>query len=463
MHKTKLQNTLFFLAIVSLSLIVGFSFFTFPSSDDFSLYMDLSKCSVFEHAGNMYHNWDGRSLSIPALMQYTLLKYCTSQVSTFVWALIFIFNAFLLLKILLFELDVSVKSNKQLLVLWGFTAITLWLGFHGHISQTVYWSTGGIYIMASSFALAWIYCLLKFLKSNTKQHLSKQILLFVLSIIAGTLSQNLITALIVFLGICFLLQSVDNRKLGLFVVVFVGLLVGASILLSAQGNYNRASLGPNTLQLHPWKMVYHSVYTLAYYCYKSIVLVFLSGVFAVLLFQDVGVNGKSNYISNPTKWNIFLQLLANGKWLIVALATLLIFIVVPDFVSSRTAIFFMFFIVLFIVTAIHWFAQNTRLNNFLKRFANERLKQKVMLTTFIVFIALISYHYYAANLINAELTERKKQLLNPVNRGKDVCVAAIQFPIPFSLKFDDIKADSTFWINSSVAKYYGLRTVRLCK
>jgi len=460
MKSLKLHNSLFILSIVSLSLIVGLSFFTFPSSDDFSLYMDLSKCSVFEHAGNMYHNWDGRSLSIPALLQYTLLKYCSAQGSTFVWSLSFIFNAFLLLKIILLECAIEIKSKKQLVIFWGYLAITLWLGFYSHISQTVYWSTGGIYSMASSFALAWIYLFLTVVTSTTKQPLAKYLLLIVLSVIAGTLSQNLVPALLVFVGYAFISKS-SIRKNSL--LVFFSILIGACFLYAAPGNYNRASLGPNTLQLQAWKMFYHSAYALTYYEYKSIVLVCLTLAFAfVLLPNDIAIRER-NVITKATKWNYFLQIMAKSKWLIIALSTLLIFIVVPDFVSSRTAIFFMFFIVMFIVTTFHWFAKNAWLNTFVQRFNTDHLKQKIKLGAFIAFIAIILLHNYAATHIKSELAVRNKQLQNPANRGKDLCVSAIKTAIPFSLKFDDIKADSTFWINSCVAKYYGLRTVRLCK
>jgi len=460
MKSLKLQNTLFFLSIVSLSLIVGLSFFTFPSSDDFSLYMDLSKCSVFEHAGNMYHNWDGRSLSIPALLQYSLLKYSSAQCSTFVWSLSFILNAFLLLKIIFLECAIEIKSKKQIVIFWGYLAITLWVGFYSHSSQTVYWSTGGIYSMASSFALAWIYLFLNVVKSTTKQTLAKYILLFVLSVIAGTLSQNLVPALFVFVGYVFMLQS-NNRKISL--LVFFSILIGACLLYAAPGNYNRASLGPNTMQLLQWKMFYHSAYALAYYGYISIVLVCLTLVYAFVLLPNSIAIKDSNVTTKATKWNYFLQILANCKWLIIALSTLLIFIFVPDFVSSRTAIFFMFFIVLFIVTGIHWLAKFAWFNAFLQSLNKGYLKQIIMLGAFIAFIAIILSHYYAASCIKSELSVRNKQLENPTNRGKDLCIPAFKTAIPFSLKFDDIKADSTFWINGCVAKYYGLHTVRLCK
>ena len=149
-------------------------------------------------------------------------------------------------------------------------------------------------------------------------------------------------------------------------------------------------------------------------------------------------------------------MILKNKWLWMAISTLLIFFLIPDFVSARTSIYFMFFVFLFVFSVVYVLLVSNKI-----KVINKNIFSKLLILFFSIHLIVLFYHYYAAIKIGQELSQREKYCLNQKNKWKDITVSPIKQYIPFALKFDDISTDRNFWINKTVARYYGLNSIRI--
>ena len=486
MHYPKAEKGLLFLSLLSILSIIGLSYFTWPSSDDFSLYYDLSKTSVIDFMLTSYSHWDGRSLSVGSFVQKFLLKYCSAQVTIFIWSLCFVLNAFVLTKIIAHELKDRVTiSLQQSFILSALVAVILWLGSYAHLSQTVYWATGGFYTFTNLMSSLWILLYYKLFEIDFRAYKRRMlyavfVAVFIGSILVSSMSYNLVPAILV-LSIIIAINKYNlstwKKQIGwLLGFVFLGYVIGTIIMYAAPGSFNRAQYGPNTFQFSLFKMLYHFVYVLVFYLHVSIPLILLSAVGSFVVYSSFAneysyslskrrfdkLNNQSINLKRNYNLSSFLLLLEKSKWLLAALATIVPFVAVPDFVSYRTSIFFMSYLMLFMVITMFPFVSKLLIHETNKKQNDtpKKIAKIALVTLFCVQVTIIAVHSYMAVNIKKQLTERYDFVQRPENKGKDIIVSPIKGYVPFSLRFDDISKDSSYWINHGVCLYYGVRSVR---
>lgn len=436
-----------FLSIISVAGIFALCFFANFSSDDYCYKQILKEHSVFETAFQQYFTWDGRSLSIPALIQLTALKYFPPWLITFIWALFFAGTGIIICKIISLE-NPLFGQGPGFIVSTGILSVVLWTGMWKLIPDVVYWPTGGGYSVAVFMGMLWLYIYTKRIRQgnfNSKTY----ILIFFLSLILGINSHNFLTGIIIFclIEIIHGFFIIKNTRAVLFTFcALTGIMIASSVVFLAPGNLYRldAVSGPE----FSLGLFYNFCLVLARYIYWFALL------FALLIFliwlsgNNFFENIKSFFLSFFKKQS-FAEFIYENKYFLSGLSTLLVFAAIPSFAVPRTGIFFGCFIVIYIFQKM-WKAPWSNLS---RKF----LSGAVFLL--MIFIFIISLQLFKANSLNILKNEREIKLIQ--QKGEDVAVSSINDQnIPLAFTFTDISPDTSYWVNRCVAKYYGLKTVR---
>jgi len=471
-------NLLNILALMSLFVIILLAYFTWGWADDFSNSNVLREKTPLQFAINIFNNWDGRGLT-QGLILGIFLKYLPFQVINMIWAISFVGSAFLIGEILSLEIP-SLKNNKILRT--AIIAVALWVGFIPHISETVYWSTGGYYIFAGALGLVWTYEFIKFQKNksnfNFKKNFPFLLLLFFLSIVIGMLTHNLSTGLLA-LGAALLFSTYLKEQTGklsfwMNSTATMGVFVGLLIISFAPGNFIRSKAGAHSFSNDPIYLISSIREGLNYYLNLSNFLI-LFGLFSTVLLIylayyksrelkkvfNIELKSKITLQLDKTVWaNLFFRL----KFLIAALGTLIPFIAVPDFRNPRTSIYFMIFLLIFIFSFLIQFISNRFLVLKSDSLSNKRISFFFFLPTvgfLILFLSLIYSHINQTRFILKQVDARKTLLQKESSKGRDIIVEPIVGTIPFSIRFNDVSPDPDYWINYNVAKYYNLKSIKL--
>lgn len=442
------------LSIASLAGIVLLSIFTWFSADDLCNLNELARYSVPKMAWLQYMNWDGRSLSIAAFVQLSILKYLSPQVATFCWATSFVGVAVLILKIVRIENPLFCNRQNKLIAT-AVIAATAWLGLWKMIPDIIYWPTGGSYSFMNLIGLFWLSVFLADLKAKRFGSGRCTFILF-LSFICGNNSHNFIIGLLVIVFIELAHHWFLNKDKVAAVYIsyaLAGLLVAACIVFLAPGNSTRLSV-----------ISYHGISSRFLYFYLLVLTKYgywLMSLFALCVYV-AWISGskifflKEHFIHRIKEflnsiWNkkSLIIILHQHKFLFAAMATITVFFATSYFATPRTGIFFATFLL------IYFFQQGWKeawgMNS--RRF---RYGSVFFLS---LFICVIAFQMMKANAVKQQLSTR--ELLYEKNKGMDVAVTPVpKSSIPFAFLFVDISADSSYWVNRCVALHYELKTVR---
>lgn len=465
------NNLLWMMGAIVIISVLALSCVTWRWADDFSLYNDLKNhYSVFEKMWHNYTHWDGRALSVGHFLTSVFTKYFPPEPTIFIWAFSFVMSALIFVKILLQEIGDKNLSVKESIILTALIVCVLWLGMGLHISETIYWVSGGFYTFSNFLGLTWVYYLNKIQKAEHCRHRLRIALpLFVFSLITGMSSQNLSTALLVFLGLTWLQDRMfsEGKKEVLYIAAALGLIAGTALLFLAPGNFIRAAYGSNSFALSPETLFINYLRVLIYYVNWSGGLLILS-IMAAWLISHMGQYVRKIHLHREIRdlklSQVISELFGTFKYLFAALATIVPFIMVPTFAFSyRTSIFFMTFLSLFVVLFINWLNvfsyENAKFSSFLQPIA-----KMLLLCLFVAQIGLIIVHFQDGFRIKGKILERESYLQKPELKNTDVVLPPLETGhVPFSLRFGDIGSDQNNWVNLSVAKFYNLKSIRIGK
>lgn len=439
------------LSLLSLAAIAGLCFFSWYSGDDICYRNELIRYAVIDKAWLQYLHWDGRSLGIASLLQLFCLKYFPAPLTTFVWVCCFTAAAWMILKIVRLELPSSGLNVSPAEV--GMLTAILWAGLWKLVPDILYWSTGGWYCMMGLLGLFWIYFYRRSL--NEKRFSGWQnFLIFLVSLVCGNNSHNLVTAMLV-LGLIELFYAgiiLDNRKAVICMsAACAGLLISGSFVLFAPGNFER-------LQAISWQGFDSSfagnlILVFERYCYWL-------GSLVVLLAFLIWLCDKKVFMEPGTYWprltnsfgmfrnkKAFAESLYRNKYVWTAFATISVFSATSFFAVPRTAFFFAVFIVIAILIK--------------KKIVLGEMKSRRFVTGmnifFAAFLCVAIFEAVKVNSLKDELNKREF-LSEPVT---DVIVDEIpSAKIPFAFTFVDISSDTAYWVNRCAALYHGHKTIR---
>lgn len=471
---TVLSSILVIISIISISL------FTWQKIDDFSMLNGISKLGIFQHIINRYFSWDGRALTLGAI-QALFLKYLPIEIINLIWIICLIFTALISFKIFLYLLKLENKLYKTdyIIGIAIFTAI-LWYGFKNHISETVYWATGGVYSFALLLATFWLYLWITFFSIKLKINILIKIFFYLFTVYVGALTENLSCSLLVFIGIEMLKFILINNYIIARRIILLGtlLIIGLLIIILSPGNFVRSEYGLHSFTLSLASMTINFIRTLLIYIRLSIPLFIILLISVPLTLTLVKYKSKQEYknvirIKIPTKFyiiinrktikRVLLYLLVQFQYFVAALASLFPFILLPDFVTPRTSIYFMAFIFFWVYFQILPYI----LPKILKPITNNRLSHNIHIhylwfTAFLscIFVIAIS-HIISLYWIKEKVLARETKIKAYSHKNVDVITYPIdKTGLPFSYTFEDISNDKNNWINHAVEIYYKLKSIR---
>jgi hypothetical protein len=340
-------------ALACFCLILLLNVYTFYNGgDDYYFISDLQKVGVLQNCINGYNNWDGRYLALGAFVQGMSLLYLPIELATFFWNLAFLSSGIILYYVIQLESQKPhLVFNLKPILLFVFP-ILLWIGSYKHIAETIYWGTGGVYSFDLLLGAIWVIGFLKFQKNN--YNLILKIIFILFSLIVGASTQNLAIALITLVLISIIIDFLknNNSKASFNLLLLLILIIGLLFITLAPGNQLRINevkkiAKPDLTLLY---FAENFARTLFLYLKWSLVLIILSifSSFAISFSSEGEVFFYNLEINLKTKTG-WADLIADFKWLLVAISTITPFLTIPEVVSPRTAIYFMFFIMIFVI------------------------------------------------------------------------------------------------------------------
>lgn len=458
------------ISILIIASIISIAFFTWPKADDISLLLQIKERGIFQHIVKSYYSWDGRVITL-GIIQSIFIKYLPVEITNAIWASCLVLTAFVSLKIFVYLSAVINKFTSSSYVIGTavFSSI-FWYGYKNHISDTVYWATGGIYIISLLFTVLWLYLWFTIFSFTKTIRPLPRMLFYLFTIYVGALSQNLSTAILAFVGMemlhAILTKNVSRVKNT--VVIIILLLMGLFIIVLAPGNFIRSAYGKNSFIVDPHTL-FSTVSTILLYHIRQSIPLFLLTILSLPLVTIYYLRASNQkikkqitiYLTN----NHMITIVKVTRFLPASLASIVPFVFVPDFLSPRATIYFMTFFVFWIYFDI--------IPLFLKHIAEPAPKRHIQkhnwpyicIIVFLISIFSITLsHIIALYQIKKDILKREKIIMSYANKNMDVITYPIETStLPFSYIFSDITTDQNHWINHTVAKSYNIKSIRALK
>lgn len=445
--KTK-EMTLRILGFLSIALILSLNLHTFYWADDYAILNEIKEFGIFKRCLNGYFTWDGRYMTPAAFLQGAFLNYLPVPLITFIWNSCFLVSGYILYLLIKQETESKIKSYWSFIIIIGF-----WLGSYRHIGQTVYWATGGVYSFNLLLGALWILGFNHIQKSNNLlEHIAFVFFTIVVSLTTQNLTLGLITLLV--LSLCLSYFKSDKKNMKYNIVLLLIFLAGTIFLSSAPGNFVRMKEinGANFSNITLLVLLKNFAFIIFTYLKFSFILSIMAFIIGISSFGfKMNVNLKS-VVFFPNSKEKIIRFIAIYKYLLAAVSTVLPFITMPEVLSTRTAIYFMFFFFAFVVI------YTERL--FVSKPENKVLPQ--MAVYGLIYTALVffgAYNFIKGTRLKEEITKREELLKQ--SKSKTVSVKVIEENMK-SYCFDirDYK-DSEDWALKAQEAYFGIQKINL--
>lgn len=442
------------LLVITLILLLNLN--TFYWADDYAILNEINDLGIYQRCLHGYYVWDGRYLTPAAFLQGAFLKTLPVELITLFWNCSFLASGILLFYIIKEETNDKNGSSSKIYMPF-LVAVIFWLGSYKHIGQTIYWATGGVYSFNLLLGAVW---LLLFYKVQNTNQLKSRIGFTILTIFIGLTTQNLTIGLITFLLLTIINNFLKNEKKNIiFNVILLLIIIGGTLFLSlAPGNFVRAEEINNSAfrDITLWMLVRNTAFALATYLLFSFFLIILSVLAAIVYFFKSGTplaQVLNKLIFIPKTKEQCIAFIATYKYLIVALSTILPFVTMPEVVSARTAIYFMFFLVIFIFKFIH---QLTVTELTMK---DSSISSAITYTLFLAAFCFILYNFQKGVTLKTEITKREQLLKN--SKNKVVSIKKIDENLKsYCYDFRDFRGDDD-WAVDAQKIYFGCSEIRI--
>ncbi|HSD14726.1 MAG TPA: DUF6056 family protein [Flavobacterium sp.] len=402
------------IGLLIISMILALNFNTFYWADDYAILNEINEFGIFKRCIQGYYTWDGRYLTPAAFLQGAFLEMLPVEMITLLWN-----GCFLLSGIILFFIIKEETKNKFIgsakIHLSLLIAITFWLGSYTHIGQTIYWATGGVYSFNLLLGAIWLFLFYSIQKTNL---LGSKIGFLLFTILIGLTTQNLTIGFMTLLLLTILYDFLRKEKSNIrFNALLLLIIISGTIFLSAApGNFlrikeinNNAAIEGVTL----WIIIKNFLFALATYLKLSfflMLLVFSAGFVYVYQSGNKVSATIQNIIFIPKTKEQLITFVDTYKYLLVALSTILPFITMPEVVSPRTAIYFMFFLFLFIfkfISNLTLISSNTK---------ESQSSNIIVYAVYFTAFCFIAYNFNKGTVLKKEITKRELVLKNSKNK-----------------------------------------------
>lgn len=451
-RNTFLSITGFLLIVLILLLNLN----TFHWADDYAILNEINDLGIYQRCVHGYYVWDGRYLTPAAFLQGAFLKTLPVEIITLFWNCCFLLSGILLFYIIQEETNYKIGSSTKVYMPF-LVAVIFWLGSYKHIGQTIYWATGGVYTFNLLLGAVWLLLFYK-IQETSLTGLKFGFLLF--TVVIGLTTQNLTIGFITFLFLTIISDYLKNEKKNcIYNGILLLIIIGGTLFLSlAPGNFIRAEEINNSAfkDISLWTLVRNTAFALATYLLFSFFLIFLSVLAAIVyVFQKGNTIAPvlKNLIYIPKTKEQCITFIATYKYLIIALSTILPFITMPEVVSPRTAIYFMFFLVIFIFKFIHQLAV-VPLNK-----KETKASSAIAYILFFSVFCFVIYNFQKGKTLKAEV--KKRELLLKNSKNKVVTIRKIDESLKsYCYDFRDFRGNDD-WAVEAQKIYFGCNGIRI--
>jgi len=431
-------------ALVIAASLLAFAAVNWPSADDFCNTVLVKEGGISGAMHWLYTQWSGRLLTgialystfatvdIPSLRDVSVLLaalflLCVWQVSTFV----------------------APRDTPARLVVAGFTVAALTLGLYGVLGQAVFWPTGGIvYLIPLVLLLHWLHGMRNLLDDGTRS--THALYWLAISIALGNSIELVIPVAIVYAVVVTWprWRSLSPAQRRSVVLRVIGIALGASVLVSAPGNFLRGNATPNSFDLSPALLLREYARLLATALRTGGIIVVLAMILA-----SIGlVLASRRRMLAETRWRESLALALGG------LATLVPVLAAPAQFAPRNGLYLL--VCLLVAGLLMFVPQLERGRG--ASFAYACLAAAAMAGALIVAERMVK-DFELASLRRDQHIARDSLLRDPGNRGRAIVVKPIRPYPPATLHAIDITPDRGQIVNQCVARYYDLASVELAR
>ncbi len=207
------------------------------------------------------------------------------------------------------------------------------------------------------------------------------------------------------------------------------------------------------------------LFVLFYYFVYSLIAIFLSALLTYGIFNLLNPKIKFNKFPKtifPKSKENWVDFFFEFKWFLVALSTVLPFILMPNLMARRTVIFFTYFMIVFVITFCIKIFQKSFLINDEVVDTNRISKTSISFSIILIGALIFTIYYLEKGFILKKVIAERENLLN-ISRGKTVYLKLINQELTspcyhFSDFYINIPEQDNF-IKSSQEEYFGVKIV----
>lgn len=433
--------------IIAISFLLLFiqPFFTWFTADDFCFIQRVKADGLIRNMWYEYLNWDGRSIS---------LTYPVCRLGVWLelhWLGPLIATSLLYLTAVV-VLQLSGINNGSFWQKRGnevVMAAALWLMCFYFSSQTLYWTTGIGYHLDVVLLFTCFWWIGRWTGSKTDYLIGLPVFFY-----TGTCSPNGVLAAMLILALQWFYESMvkGNKNHRKYLYAFALIFAAFLMVVMSPGNSRRMTGWDWNNLTHIWTIYFNVKLILGnIISYNSPMLwIFL----AAGLFGSAAEYSAEHKDANPGFVKKVLTICYVNRFLLAALVSAFFFLPLPGLNAPRTNIQFAMFIALYGASKTHLIA------DFFRKNGAESGVSVLKTALLVVFAMVAASQLFDAAYVKRQLAERDRRLR--ALKGEHVVLnESDMVRTPRTRRFEDVGADSSYWLNRCVSDYYGLKSVKI--
>ena len=211
----------------------------------------------------------------------------------------------------------------------------------------------------------------------------------------------------------FLILTLYFKKIRFYKIfwLFSFITAGTLVTILAPGNFKRAAESSKSFNFSLSEFLYNFMEIPLRYCYYSVLLIILMLFFSLILFKLKNENRiiPKLFFKNLLKYffyfTSFEDFIQKYKWLLISLSSVVPILAVPDFSGRRTAIPFMIFVTIFLVTS---FYKIFTISSCVK--GSKKAVHFLLCVITFAFVLILSNNFLLSNKIKNQINDRNLYL-----------------------------------------------------
>lgn len=438
---------LFLVNLIVILPIIYLSIYNYPSSDDFSYAIDSHK-DFMERQIWHYNNWGSRYMATAFLIT-SPLNFGSDQyfgLYTFAFIMLFYFANHRILK------DVGMEDKRKRFVV-NLSIISVYTLLQTSLVENYFWLAGSAtYFLPSILFIFYISCL-KRIFSHQKVLLNSFFAINSMLIIGGC-SELLVGFSGIITGILFIFYFIKNKKINYSYIILILLIIGLFLFVA---------LGPGNELRGQIKKAELSLMDVAFMSFNKVIVInirylVVGFILFVLLFKTLNVRLT---INNKIKHPIYIFVFYNFLLFIGSFITIykLTYYYPPRVENLLLFVSLIFIFLLSYIFYERYFVNLKNIYYFISGVA-------VCLVYFCVPKNSFQRESNLQLLYSDIFNSRAKEYVEQINERKqlikhcDECTVPAIKNAPRTILFKDITSDKHHYINTSVAHFYQIKSIK---